>query len=75
MGTVEKEKLGYPAKALDAWAERLRLWSAGDMPKGLEAPIGKAAKKEARDVFFYVISGFKEKNPAAAMSLIERLSA
>ena len=26
-----------------------------------------------RDVFFYVISGFKQRNPAAAMALIERL--
>jgi uncharacterized protein YecE (DUF72 family) len=73
MGTVEKEKLGYSAKALDAWVERARLWAAGDAPKGFEAPVGKLAKKEARDVYLYVISGFKEKNPAAAMSMIERL--
>jgi len=26
-----------------------------------------------RDVVLYVISGFKERNPAAAMALIERL--
>ena len=31
------------------------------------------AKKGARDVFLYVISGFKERNPAAAMAIIDRL--
>ena len=30
-------------------------------------------KTEPRDVFLYVISGFKERNPAAAMAMIERL--
>jgi uncharacterized protein YecE (DUF72 family) len=72
MGTVEKEKLGYPAKALDAWVERARLWAAGDTPKDL-GTVGKTAEKKPRDVFLYVIGGFKEKNPAAAMSMIERL--
>jgi uncharacterized protein YecE (DUF72 family) len=28
---------------------------------------------DGRDVFFYVISGAKQHNPAAAMALIERL--
>lgn len=73
MGAVEKEKLGYSPKSLDAWVERARLWAAGDMPKGLEPPLAKPAGKEPRNVFFYVISGFKEKNPAAAISMIERL--
>lgn len=73
MGTVEKEKLGYSPKALDAWIDRARLWAAGDAPKGLEVPIAKPAAKTSRDVFLYVISGFKERNSAAAMSTIERL--
>lgn len=34
--------------------------------------LGWAA--EGREVFLYVISGFKERNPAAAMALIERVS-
>jgi hypothetical protein len=29
----------------------------------------------ARDVFLYVISGFKKHNPAAAMALIRQLAA
>jgi uncharacterized protein YecE (DUF72 family) len=73
MGTTDKEKLGYSNKALDAWAKRLQLWAKGSMPDDLET-VAKAPKKaDAREVFLYVISGFKERNPAAAMSLIERL--
>ena len=33
----------------------------------------KPAPAEARDVFLYVISGAKHRNPAAAMALIERV--
>ena len=32
-------------------------------------------EKTGRDVFLYVISGFKERNPAAAMALTERIRA
>ncbi|HVJ32720.1 MAG TPA: DUF72 domain-containing protein [Terriglobia bacterium] len=72
MGTSEKEKLGYSSKALDGWAKRAELWAKGSQPDDLET-IGSAAKKAAsRDVFLYVISGFKERNPAAAMALIDR---
>jgi uncharacterized protein YecE (DUF72 family) len=71
MGTQEKPKIGYPAKALDQWAERAELWAEGGSPKDLETITPKAAKTP-RDVFLYVISGFKEHNPHAAMSLIER---
>jgi uncharacterized protein YecE (DUF72 family) len=73
MGTREGEETGYSATALDAWAERARIWASGGSPEGLAtlAPVPKA--KSGRDVFLYVISGFKEKNPAAAMALTERL--
>jgi uncharacterized protein YecE (DUF72 family) len=73
MGTSEKEPLGYSKKTLDLWAERARAWAAGELPKGLETVTAQMADKKGRDVFFYVISGFKERNPAAAMALIERL--
>jgi uncharacterized protein YecE (DUF72 family) len=72
MGTSEKPKLGYPPKALDLWAERARAWADGKAPEGLDY-ADKPADGAPRDVFLYVISGHKEKNPAAAMALIERL--
>jgi uncharacterized protein YecE (DUF72 family) len=73
MRTREGEALGYAPKALDAWAERARLWSKGGAPKDLKSVGAPAAGHEPRDVFLYMISGFKPKAPAAAMALIERL--
>ena len=72
MGTSEGETLGYPKRDLDRWAAWAKDWAAGDVPDGLD-PVGKPAKKQARDVFLYVISGEKVRNPAAAMALIERV--
>ena len=61
-------------KALDAWAARAQAWAAGAVPTDLERVAGgKAAAGKARDVFLYVISGHKERNPAAAEALIKRL--
>jgi uncharacterized protein YecE (DUF72 family) len=74
MGTTETEELGYSAAALDRWASRAKSWAAGDSPKDL-ATLAPPPKSDGagRDVFLYVISGHKERNPAAAMALIERL--
>lgn len=73
LGTTADEPLGYSAKALDAWAERARLWAAGEAPPDLECVAPASAKAAGRDVFLYVISGEKVRNPAAAMALIERV--
>ncbi len=78
MGTSETQKLGYAAKALDAWAARAKTWAAGGTPDDLETvtkpkPDKATLAKTGREVFLYVISGFKERNPAAAMALIERV--
>jgi uncharacterized protein YecE (DUF72 family) len=72
MGTTEAEESGYSAKALDLWATRARAWASGGDPPGLPA-LAPPPKSEARDVFLYVISGFKVRNPAAATALIERV--
>ncbi len=73
MGTEEKEKAGYSKKALDQWAARAKDWSVGKVPAGLDAVSAQKADGKARDVFLYVISGYKTHNPAAAMALIERV--
>lgn len=73
MGTTDKQANGYSTKALEAWAERARQLAAGATPDGLETSAKAPAKTGARDVYLYVISGFKERNPAAAMALIKRL--
>lgn len=55
MGTTADHPHGYPPSGLEHWAERVREIATG---------------KPERDVFLYVISGFKERNPAAAMRII-----
>jgi uncharacterized protein YecE (DUF72 family) len=72
MGTREDEPAGYAPAALDAWAERARRWAAGGAPDDLET-VAAPAEEAPRDVFLYVISGAKQRNPAAAMALIERV--
>ena len=73
MGTTDNEPLGYAEAALDRWVDRARRLALGTVPSDL-ATVGKAAKgKTSRDVFLYVISGFKVRNPAAAMAMIQRL--
>jgi uncharacterized protein YecE (DUF72 family) len=69
-------KTGYQPKALDAWAARAKQWAGGVAPEDL--PCVDSAippKKQARDVFVYFIHEGKIRAPAAAMSLIERLTA
>jgi uncharacterized protein YecE (DUF72 family) len=73
MGTRAPEESGYSGKALDLWAQRLEDWAAGAAPQGLDYVEPRPADGKPRDVYLYVISGHKERNPAAAMSLIERL--
>ena len=72
MGTAAKEKLGYSKPAIAKWAGRAEAWASGSAPKDLEL-LAKAVAAKKRDVFVFVISGAKAKNPAAAMALIEKL--
>ncbi|WP_174263117.1 DUF72 domain-containing protein [Variovorax sp. RA8] len=73
-----QQKTGYAPKALDAWAEAARTWAGGGHPEALpcveERAKGTKSTKASRDVFIYFINGAKEKAPAAAGALIQRLS-
>jgi uncharacterized protein YecE (DUF72 family) len=73
MGTVEKEKTGYSKAAIARWAARAKAWGAGGVPADLACLAPPAAKK-TRDVFLFVISGAKARNPAAAQALIAALA-
>jgi uncharacterized protein YecE (DUF72 family) len=72
MGTSDEIETGYAPDALDRWAGRAREWATGGVPGDLHL-IGPEPESRPRDVFLYVISGAKARNPAAAMALIERL--
>lgn len=65
---------GYDDASLDAWAVRAQQWSEGRVPADLPlADDGAKPKAKKQDVFIYFINGAKERAPAAAMALIERL--
>jgi uncharacterized protein YecE (DUF72 family) len=63
---------GYPGPELDKWARRATEWAAGGDPQELPH-IGAPAPAAKREVFVYFISSAKERNPAAAMALLQRL--
>jgi uncharacterized protein YecE (DUF72 family) len=71
--TREENETGYTPEDLDLWTQRVRLWAAGGAPEGLPQYGESAALQKVRDVFVYMISGAKERAPAAAMALIERI--
>lgn len=64
---------GYPDGELDLWAQRAHEWADGGDPTDLPHVGAPARQGARRDVFAYFISSAKQRNPAAAMSLIERL--
>jgi uncharacterized protein YecE (DUF72 family) len=66
------EPAGYPPPELDLWAERFRLWAAGSEPKAPRLHP-KSLPQRPRDCFVYIISGAKERAPAAAQALLQRL--
>jgi uncharacterized protein YecE (DUF72 family) len=71
--TREEEAAGYGKAELDRWAEAVRGWAAGESPPGLAYVADAPAPAKPRDVYCFVISGAKVRNPAAARALIERL--
>jgi uncharacterized protein YecE (DUF72 family) len=73
MGTKEGEPLGYSEAELDQWATRAKAIAAGKAPGGLRTIEPAVDDGVARDVYLYVISGYKAHNPHAAMALIDRL--
>lgn len=64
---------GYAGAALNAWAGRARLWADGGAPADLPSIEEPPTQGGKRDVFVYFINGAKERAPAAAMALLDRL--
>jgi uncharacterized protein YecE (DUF72 family) len=54
-----EERAGYPPADLDGWAARAREWATGQQP---------------RETFIFFINGAKERAPAAARALLDRLA-
>ena len=68
----EEEPAGYPDAELDAWAEVAKAWARGETPPQFPT-CAEPAPVKPRDTYVFFISGFKERNPLAAMKLIGRL--
>ncbi|MES5814588.1 DUF72 domain-containing protein [Pseudoxanthomonas sp. Soil82] len=66
--------LGYPEAELDAWARRAGEWAAGGDPAELPHVEPARPAQAPREVFVFFIASAKERNPAAARALIERLA-
>ena len=64
---------GYAADDLDTWTGRALQWAEGGDPAELPHVTAPAKKAKAREVFIYFISSAKERNPAAAMALQQRV--
>jgi uncharacterized protein YecE (DUF72 family) len=69
----EDEKNGYPDSALSTWRERAESWANGATPSDLPLLADAAPSAGKRDVFIYMINGFKPKAPFAAMTLIDKI--
>jgi uncharacterized protein YecE (DUF72 family) len=66
----------YEAKALDLWADRLKLWAQGGQPADLpRIDPANPAPGNPRDVFAFIIHEGKVRAPAGAMALIRRIGA
>ena len=73
-GTRSEIASGYTGEELGHWAERARAWAHGRHPDELPyiAANGTPPAMQ-RDVFVFFINAAKERNPAAAMALIDEL--
>lgn len=66
---------GCTAQALTQLAACAQAWRDGFEPSGVPRVEAAPAPAAPRDVFMFFISGAKEKAPAAAMALLQRLRA
>lgn len=64
---------GYGQDDLADWAERARTWAGGKVPKEPAGLAANVATAMPRDVFVYMINGFKPKAPAAARAMLRML--
>jgi uncharacterized protein YecE (DUF72 family) len=70
-----RETAGYSEDALDEWARRAGQWSSGVDPNDLPHVTASDTKSSPRDVFVFFINGAKERAPAGAQALLDRLRA
>jgi uncharacterized protein YecE (DUF72 family) len=65
---------GYELTDLQKWAMLARSWEKGEEPEQFPLIAPRGSPRQSRDVFVYFINGAKERAPAAAEAMIERLA-
>lgn len=65
---------GYSEQSLDIWAQCARSWAAGKVPTSLPRVDRVQKPATINEVFIFVINGAKERAPAAARALLDRLN-
>ena len=73
MNSEEKIVTGYAPNDLDQWAQRATAWSVGKVPDDLPCMESEPGTLKPKEVFLFFINGAKERAPAAAGALLERL--
>ncbi len=68
-----EQENGYSDGELDHWARIAKRWAGGGQPPELEAISTVQPQHAPRDVFVFMISGDKVRNPSAAKAFIARL--
>lgn len=75
MRSVDEEPAGYAKKDIDRWAKRAHVWAEGRDPADLPHVAPLLPDAPPREVFVFFISAAKQRNPAAAMALQQRVDA
>ena len=77
MGSQSSIANGYTGTSLDKWADACapvgRRRRPAELPHVAASAANKGKNAQSRDVYIYFISAAKERNPAAAMALLQRL--
>ena len=71
--TASAEPNGYDGRAIETWRDRVRSLAAGEA-SGLPLISAAEPSTRPRDCFVFMISGAKERNPAAAQALLAALA-
>ena len=71
--STDTEARGYGPAAIETFAIQAKTFAGGGMPAGLPV-LAAGLPASRRDVFIYMISGAKARNPAAAQALLAALT-
>ncbi|WP_413944088.1 DUF72 domain-containing protein [Bdellovibrio sp. HCB-162] len=72
-GDEEIYKSGYDIETLNWWADRIKIWSKGKLPKDALNVVDLPVEKRQRDVYVYFDNDIKVRAPEDAQTLMKLL--